>query len=234
MPWTAVNETGWIADIAGVIVPTQTELIEMKMIPRPPRWNHGGNNDGYEVKHAAWKALYEPINRLMTCLVEVKATRSDFRGDRKWKLTPPVDLAYLAIPPGIVKKEEWPEGWGILELRGDTVAQIRIPTVRAATLQQHFSFIYQLALCCDHRVRRAVMREEQKLTRINDAERILISRIDKIVSAVHDIAAGHVWWSEKPLTSVEQVLTYHGIKNVRAAQLEQLATLFKIAARKDS
>lgn len=235
MPWMNVNEKGWIADLAGVIVPTQTELIEMKMIPRPPRYEYGKNSEGkneqYKERRDDWKALYKALDRMMTCLVEVKASRSDFRGDRKWKMTPPTDLAYIAMPPGIVKKEEWPDGWGILELRGSIVAQLRTPTPRFAGRDEHFHVVYQLALACDHRVRYAEIRAQQKAQRADDAMRIAIDRIDKVIAAVHDIAAGHLQWTDEPLTSVEEAFRSHGIRNARDADLTKLAKLFKIAAR---
>jgi hypothetical protein len=234
MPPTDTKEKGWIADLAGVIAPTQTELIEMKMVPRPPRWNYGGNNDHYEPRRYEWEQLYKPLDRLMTCLVEVKTSRADFRADRKWKMTPPTDLAWVAMPPGIVKKEEWPDGWGILELHGNVVAQLRTPTARVALDSQRFDVVYQLALACDHRVRRASIRQAEKRFVIEDSKRISIDRLDKVISAVHDIAAGHLRWREEPLKSVEQALRHHGIRNARASEIERLAKLFKIAAHVES
>ena len=232
MPPASVEEKGWIADLAAVIAPTQTELIEMKMIPRPPRWKYKGDNTHYEPQRYAWEKLYKPLDRLMTCLVEVKTSRPDFRGDRKWKMTPPTDLAYLATPPGIVSREEWPEGWGILELRGQVVAQLRVPTARMATPEQHFSVVYQLAICCDHRTRRADMREQQKQFALHDAQRISVDRIDNIIRAVHDIAAGKLSWGG-PLNSVEEALKSHGIRNARPCDIERLGKLFKIAAKEE-
>ena len=235
MPWDSASNKGWIADLAGVIAPTQTELINMKMIPRPPRYEYGKDsgkrNADYKVRREEWEALYRPLSRMMTCLVEVKASRSDFRKDRKWKMTPPTDLAYVAMPAGIAKKEEWPDAWGILELRGDVVAQIRTPTPRFALDSQHFDVVYQLALACDHRVRYAELRAQQKAQRVNDAERITIERLDRVISAVHDIAAGHLQWTDEPLASVEQAFRAHGIRNARECDLEKLGKLFKIAAR---
>lgn len=225
------GERSWVADIAAVISPTKTELIEMKMLPRPPRSMYEKNNTSYDVKRAAWEALYKPIDRGMTCLVEVKATRADFRGDRKWKLTPPTDLAYLALVPGIAKQEEWPAGWGILELRGSVVAQIRTPTPRITTLVEQFAVVYQLAIRCDHRTRYAAARVSNKAYRREQAKTESMDRIDNVVAAVHDIAAGHLRWSDEPLKSVEEALKRHGVKHASAANIERLSELFGIAAR---
>jgi hypothetical protein len=35
------HKKAWIADVAGVIAPTQTELIDLKLIRRPPRCGLG-------------------------------------------------------------------------------------------------------------------------------------------------------------------------------------------------
>jgi len=231
MPWTDVNEKGWIADIAGVIVPTQTELIEMKFLPRPPRYPYGRNDDDYQVKYAAWKALYKPLDRRMTCLVEVKTSRADFMGDRKWKMTPPTDLAYVAMPPGIVKQDEWPEGWGILELRGDLVAQVRTPTPRQATDKEHFFVVYNLAVRCDHRTRHLQSRISAKEYRAEATERTSVDRIDKIIYAVRDIVSRKAKWSNEPLKSVETAFRQNGIRHFTDRHLEELSKLFKMPAR---
>lgn len=231
MPWRDVNEKGWIADLAGVIVPTQTELIEMNMLPSPPRYNYlSKSNDGYDKKRTAWEELYRPIDRRMTCLVEVKTSRSDYLGDRKWTATPATDLAFVAVPSGMVKPEEWPTGWGVFELRGDGVVKVRNPTPRVATTDEHLSVIYQITLRRDHRTRHAQNREWQKVQRIEDAVKVSVDRIDKIVDAVRDIAAGSTRWGE-PISSVEQALRIHGIRNAKDRQLERLAEIFGIVSR---
>lgn len=223
---------GWYADIAAVIAPTQTELIELKYIPRPPRYEYGKNknNDTYRERRDAWEALLRPIHRTMTCLVEVKTSRADFRGDWKWKVVPPTDVAYLAVPPGMVKDVEVPEGWGILELRGDLVCQIKRPVPREATLRQHFTVVYNIAVRRDHRTRYADQRESQKRERIEDAERISIDRMDSVIAAVRDIAAGHYRYNKEPIPSIEDVLSYHRIRNSSKRSRQLLGELFGIAA----
>lgn len=230
MPWTNVKEKAWIADLAGVIVPTQTELVEMKMIPSPPRYNYMGKNDEYRAKREAWEALYKPLDRRMTCLVEVKTSRGDYCGDRKWTLTPGTDLAFVAVPSGMVKPEEWPAGWGVFELRGDSVVKVRNPVPRVATIQEHLDVIYQIAIRRDHRTRHADLREARKMERIENCETISIDRIDKIMDAVRDIMAGSTWYGA-PISSVEQALKIHNIRHAKGPQLERLAKLFGIAAK---
>lgn len=233
MPRVGSEEKGWIADIASVIVPTQTELVRMKMVPSPPRYNYlTKDNDGYMEKREKWQALYLTLARRMTCLVEIKASRGDFRGDRKWRMTPPTDLAFVAVPSGMIKPEEYPENWGVIELRGDCMVKVSSPVARVATQEQHLHVIYEIAVRRDHRTRYQENREWWKAYRANSAADVSIDRIDKIIDAVRDIAARSTRWNE-PITSIEQAFRIHGIRNARERQLERLAELFGIAAKKE-
>jgi hypothetical protein len=213
----------WIADLAGVIVPTQTELIEMKMLARRPKYNSLGE--------AEWRTARKLLTRRMTCLVEVKTSRSDFIGDKKWKLTPPTDLAYLAVPPGMLKDEEWPVGWGILELRDSCMVQKRIPVPRVASVEECLDVVYQIGIRRDHRTRYAEHRQEQKEWRVQNGEIQTNHRIGKIINAIDDILRGHTKYSTEPITNVQQALERYGIKNVHGGHLEKLANIFGIAAR---
>lgn len=53
-------------------------------------------------------------------LIEVKVSRSDFLADKKKRFRifeeqGMGDRRYMATPPGLIKPEELPEGWGLLE-----------------------------------------------------------------------------------------------------------------------
>ena len=55
----------------------------------------------------------------LSLLVECKATRSDFLADRKkrFRADPALgmgDWRFFMCPPGLIKPEELPEGWGLL------------------------------------------------------------------------------------------------------------------------
>ena len=70
------------------------------------------NNETPDV--IAWK------NGAASILVEVKVTRADFSADRKktFRRLPRKgmgDRRYMAAPPGMIKPEELPDGWGLLE-----------------------------------------------------------------------------------------------------------------------
>jgi len=114
-----------VADIAGVIKPTPTELIDLKIIKRAPKWTVETQELVYE-----WVAKTKAMMQVpYTGLVEVKTSRSDFTRDRKWDMEQPVNLAYLAFPKGLISEDEWPAGWGILEFHNDMIR-----TQRPATL----------------------------------------------------------------------------------------------------
>ena len=231
MPWSTngENQKGWIADLAAVIDPTQTELIELRFAKRPPQYKYGHKNEGYEERRAAWDAEFKKVFRRMTCLVEVKTSRSDFMGDRKWKLTPPTDLAWVALAPGIASADECPQGWGILVMRGDQIHQVRVPIPRAATPEEQSFVIYQIALRLDHRTRYAQEREERKEERLQIAADALQAK--KIIHAIRDMARKK-YGNYMSIQSAEQALSFHGIHNIKDSELEILAELFGIAAKR--
>ena len=216
---------GWCADLAGVIVPTQTELIEMKLLKRRPRYGTPEENE--------WNNALRSMRRRMTCLVEVKTSRSDFIGDKKWQKEPPTDLAYLAIPAGMVKESERPRGWGVLELHGEEMKQTQIPFVGDA-VENHADVIYQVAIRRDHRTRYAEHRQEQKEWRVEAGTLETNHRIGKIVNAVTDIIRGHTKYSTEPITSVEQAFERYGIRKVHAGHLERLAEVCGTLAKKSA
>lgn len=226
MPPTSADEKAWIADLAAVIVPTQTELIEMKMILRRPAWKVDPE------KREAWAAQYATLSRRMTCLVEVKTSRSDFIGDRKWKLTPPTDMAFVALAPGIIFPEEIPEAWGILVLRGEVMAKVRNPAVRQATIEEQLHVIYQIAIRRDHRTRYEAHRQWAQEDQSRRNEYVTAARVRDLVRVVRDLQAGKMRYTKDPVTSVQQVCEHHGLRHLKDAELEALAGVFGIAAKR--
>ncbi len=108
---------GWVADIASILRPTQTELLDLKLIRKPPKWSPETRKDVAE-----WSADVREMKRqIFTSLVEVKTSRNDFISDHKWDLPQPTNLAYLAVPKGLISEGEWPVGWGILEFSDDLI-----------------------------------------------------------------------------------------------------------------
>jgi len=186
---------GWVADLAGVICPTQTELIALKLIQRPPSWNEmhslktkrrTWDPDAYK----AWQGTLDALRRTMTCLVEVKTSRADYCGDRKWTLTPPTDLAFVAFPRGLVKPEEWPTGWGILEFHDGAIKQLRAPTPYFSEDSLQRDVILSIAIRRDHHTRYARFREVQKDTRLVAASETSLARMRDVVRTVLSVARG--------------------------------------------
>ncbi|AXF52983.1 MAG: hypothetical protein [Caudoviricetes sp.] len=61
-----------------------------------------------------------------SCLIECKRTRSDFLADRKKKFRIDPDLGmgdwrFMLAPKGLIKVDELPKGWGLLETDGKRV-----------------------------------------------------------------------------------------------------------------
>lgn len=184
---------GWVADLAAVICPTRTELIALQLIKRPPSWNEihslktkrrTWDADVYK----AWQGTLDALRRTMTCLVEVKTSRADYCGDKKWTLTPPTDLAFVAFPRGLVKPEEWPAGWGILEFHDGAIKRLRAPTPQVTADSQQRDVILSIAIRRDHHTRYARFREQQKEQRLDDAEKTSRYRIRDIARTVLSIA----------------------------------------------
>lgn len=126
---------GWTADLAAVLAPTITELVKLKLLrPRPRTRLVPG-------LYSEWWNEGKALQRVMTVVVEVKTTRADFCGDKKWEMSIPADLAYLTVPKGLLSSDEWPNGWGILEYneQSSTVRCGRPPELRQASSEQHIT-----------------------------------------------------------------------------------------------
>ncbi len=228
MPRPAVDEKWWIADLAGVIFPTQTELINLKMLARAPKYyldnRFIGNPDGEWIPNPAfeeWRKERDAKQRLMTCLVEVKTTRADFLGDRKWNLALPTDLAYLAVPRGLVVPSEWPVGWGILEFHDGEIRQKRFPFPGQTTSEQQRDVILSIAIRRDHHTRYARHREFMREHREREKQEKVSSHLRKVTSAVFDILEGK-------RGGVKECLEYRGIKNAENWTIKELEPLWEL------
>jgi hypothetical protein len=188
---------GWVADVAGVCCPTQTELIDLKIIKRPPRlaWEYHRPDDDparlrYYAALAEWKAAYAAIPTMLTATVEVKTSVGDYRGDRKWTAeTWPTNLAFVAMPEGMIDPSQWPAGWGVIlfSKEGTTIRKTFPPSVRTVPDTQQLAVVHSIAVARDHVTRHARLRDLQKRARIDAGERTNISRIQHAVTAVKEI-----------------------------------------------
>lgn len=185
----------WVADIAGVSYPNQTELINLKLIKRPPPWTYDADDivrAKEEATYKSWKEIYEAIPSPLTALIEVKTSVGDFRGDRKWTAEWPTNLCYVAMPEGMIEQAEWPLDWGIILTTqdGEHVRRAYPSKIRSSCLEQQFKIVSSLAIACDHRTRHARLRELQKSFRAGKAESRTMERISTVINFVEAIAKG--------------------------------------------
>lgn len=210
-------DLGWVADIAGVLNPTMTELIELKLLKRKPRYSHPD--------YQAWHELAKDAQKLMTVLVEVKTSRADFRGDRKWVLPIPTNLAYVAIPKDLaVGMDEMPANWGVLEYweSTDCVRCLRVPGVGAVTTEQQLSVVLQVAIRRDHDTRYERIRKFRREILTSQNENVSRTRVNTAMRAMSSIVHGKYG-------SLEAALEYHGIKHLAEYDMLGLRKLWAIA-----
>ncbi len=213
---------GWIADVAGVICPTQTELQDLKLIRRKQSWKKP------EEERAAWQVEASILNRMMTVVVEVKTSRSDFRGDHKWEWEPPADLCWLAVPAGLIAETERPKGWGILEYsdKRDCMISRVVPPIRTTTPEQQRDLVYAVACRRDNHTRYEHINRLRKEYRDEDKYRQSLTRVKDAMRAAISVARGEHG-------SVEGALEYHRIKLRGTYELEALGltTLWGMAKK---
>jgi len=227
--------SGWVADVAAMLVPTQTELINLGLIERRPSWRRIRAGNGWNTdKIKEWKQKLAMRKRTMACVVEVKTSKSDFRTDKKWMLDSLVaDLMYLAVPKGMLKPEQWPERWGILECSNDGIKCVQRASVRQCPLQQQFDVALSIAVRRDHFTRYARWREYEKKQRLERAASTSHFRVSACLRAVLDIAEGRAVGIAKT-TDPQSILRYYGIKtNLTGFELDRLEAVAKLAAKEE-
>ena len=201
---------GWVADIASAIFPSNTELQELKLIRRAPRWSKLTERETWEVEAAA-------ITRMMTVIVEVKTSRSDFLGDKKWTSPSMADLSWIAVPSGLIGESERPQGWGILEYNEgrDCMVMSCVPQIRITTAEQQRNLIYSIACRRDNHTRYEHINQIRKEYREQDKQRESLIRVKDAIRAALSIAHG-------VYGSVEGALEAHRIKLCSIGELEML------------
>ncbi|GGB66138.1 hypothetical protein GCM10011607_28520 [Shewanella inventionis] len=65
----------------------------------------------------------------VSCLIEAKVTRSDFLADKKkrFRVDPSLgmgDWRFFICPPGLIKPEELPQGWGLLYAHAKVIKKV--------------------------------------------------------------------------------------------------------------
>jgi hypothetical protein len=224
----------WVADIAGVIQPTQTELINLKLIKRPPRYPAYGSRDevavgAYKRAHELWMADYRLIPQPITAAIEVKTSRADFMRDLKWHRKWRTNLCLLAVPDGIVRDDEWPGGWGrlVYDRTGTRLLRYTPGRLDSVPAVQQLAVVLAVAVRRDHHTRHERLREFNRQLRVDEIDGKTIARLNKAVSFLLEIANGK---------SIEDAKMWAGIRVELPPYLMERLREFqtKLDGRKDN
>jgi hypothetical protein len=205
---------GWVADVAGAIIPTRTELIDLKLIRRAPKWR--GDNVTEQV---AWSAHSKAMELPYTCLVEVKTSRADFARDQKWDLTQPANLAYLAVPKGLISEDEWPAGWGILEFNDGAIRCVQPAALKAVSAELQRDVILEIAMRLHNNTDPDVIQLRETMK--DQGDRIKAQRLSDIISGVCSIVE-----SKRTDFDLALALTKLPTKKLSHCEKERLKLLF--------
>lgn len=210
---------GWVADLAGVWIPTMTEAQKAKLIPRRPATKHpygsAAYKDHYE-KVKLWRQRTQPVLEYLphpvTVILEAKTTRADFRSDPKWARSPVANIQVLSVVRGISKAREWPPDWWILEHSAKTgkLLNVRRPgkVFHGISDEQRLEIVLQTAMRLHNRVNYQRLRDIQRRQRRGEAKSATLRRVSHIARMVLAVVRAedkdietcchhHLHWGEK-------------------------------------
>ena len=244
---------GWQSDLAAVVVPTDTELQYMKLIPKKPAygfqcdylrdrygseyWKSDEFKKLQEKKQEelnAWKKLADAVPSPLTAIVEVKVTRGDFFRDDKWTRPSPVNLRYLAMPAAMIKRSEYPVGWFVLEFGADGKL-LRVPqqgTIELPSIDRQMWTIHEIAVRRHHRTEHVWIKDVNKRLSAEQTVQKQNMRVSNVLSAVLDIVKGGDEYYKTP----EDVLRARRIKydTLPYYQKEEIKRLWGIGKKSES
>ena len=141
---------------------------------------------GHQKKYKDWLDLVETLPALLTAVIEVKVSRGDFTRDVKWDKTSPVNLRYLAVPCGMLKRNEYPVGWWILECDASGKVQrlAQEGTLETVKIEQQLSVIHNIAVRRHHRTEYKWLRDMSKQFNANETKIKQNMRTSNIVKAI--------------------------------------------------
>jgi hypothetical protein len=160
----------------------------------------------YEVKNAEqkiklkdWHDITKTTPSLLTALVEVKVSRSDFTRDSKWTRTSPANLRYLAVPCGMLKRSEYPVGWWVVEC--DASGQVRRlaqeGTLETVKTEQQMWVIHNIAVRRHHRTEHKWLRDITKGFNAHQTIKKQNYRVSNIVEAMLNVVKSGGRFNEK-------------------------------------
>jgi len=220
-------DRGWVADLAGAWCPTRTEAQMQGLIPRSVRFS-GENWDRHEQRREEREKAFDALPAPITIAHEVKVSRGDFRGDKKWDRPWPANMCVLSIPDGMLKPEEYPAGWWILlhSTKAGTLRKVeRRGEIRAVADSDRMWFIHQVGLRCDHRVRNQRWRDLQKSHRNTENENVNRERMHRLARVMVDIVNAR-------FASIDETLGYHLRRpDISSWLRDELTPLYGLARR---
>lgn len=155
-----------IVDVAGFVYPTCTEAKKLRLITQTK----------FGLEDEKYNEVMFRYGPMLTAVIEVKVTRSDFLKDikRKFKNNWPAHLCYIAYPKGLIIERELPCGWLGLESDSQGSSLRRRywnhPTVHPQHPGIVAEFIGALAVRTDKRTRFARWRYMLKMYRAGLSE----------------------------------------------------------------
>ncbi len=206
---------GWVADVASFIYPTPTEARKLKLI---------------EGRSQEYRELQFRHGPMLTALVEVKISRSDFTKDEQRKFRnpyPPAHLCYLAYPTGLLDEEEIPRGWIglVMSKNGERVTKVCRPWGMEPYPQPAgdvADFIAQVAIRRDHRTRHKALRELRRAYNAKQTNDRKVGRISSVISALTEALTNDSAHADKTMT---EILEWFGLRDMPNYIQKQVATL---------
>ena len=226
----------WIADIAGLWVPTRTEAQAQKLIPRSPPWAP----PVCDIRRAQYKAelrererRYHEVETPISILHEVKTSVSDFRGDSKWRRLPPSDVAIVSLTQAMLPKVELPERWWVILHDSSTgaVKKVlkRVP-LRVSDVSDKLSFVLALSERGWNIHHYAEAKQEERRWKDEERQRHSLLRISRILYMFLDIIQG-------AHGNVEDCIRHHiGVHTQRQISrdaLEKLAGIYGMGEKQE-
>lgn len=157
-----------------------------------------------------WRHRCMSIQSPLTVIVEVKTTHGDFQNDNKWFRPAPSNLRYLAIPSGMLKRSEYPTGWGILEFGADgslhRIAQNS--NMENIDAEKRMWTIHEIALKRHHRTEYVWLRDMRKKMTAQQTASKYNNRVQDLLRAIMDILDAGGYYK---FNSVEECLNFRNI-----------------------
>lgn len=209
---------GWVADIAGVGSLTTTEAVNLKLI-QGKRW--GGD---YAEMRKTQRDVFLALPSPMTAVIEVKTSRADFLGDRKWALPAPANICLLAVPSGMLDADEFPPGWWVLSYNETApMRTVYRAGIHPQTIERQMQIVLEIAVRRDHHTRYARFREASRQARVWHNEEVSRTRLSTTIGAVESIVKGEH-------ESVEGAMSWHGLRKVPEYLRRRLEKLWRVGA----